>query len=48
MTTNPFFTFYDYWTIKESVIKAEGRGLSIPLKNIFVKFMGNERHKQEF
>jgi len=26
--------FYDYWTIKESVIKADGRGLNIPLETI--------------
>lgn len=29
-------TFYDYWTIKESVVKAMGRGLSIPLEDIEV------------
>ena len=27
-------TFYEYWTKKESVIKADGRGLQIPLPSI--------------
>ncbi len=29
-------TFYEYWTKKESVVKADGRGLSISLKNISI------------
>lgn len=29
-------SFFKYWTIKESVIKAEGKGLSIPLLNLHV------------
>lgn len=29
-------TFFDYWTIKESVIKADSRGMSIPLKDIHI------------
>lgn len=32
--------FFDYWTIKESVMKADGRGLLIPLKDIHTQ--GNQ------
>ena len=30
----PFDRFFEYWCMKESVIKADGRGLSIPLTDI--------------
>ena len=33
----PFKTFFTYWAIKESVIKADRRGLSIPLTDIQVQ-----------
>lgn len=33
-------SFFSYWTIKESVIKADSRGLSIPLDSIHI--YGNE------
>ena len=32
--SNEYKIFYRYWTIKESVLKADGRGLSIPLLEI--------------
>ena len=32
----PFKTFFTFWTIKESIIKADSRGLSIPLKEIYI------------
>lgn len=35
-SANPHKTFFKYWTIKESVIKADSRGLSIPLLDIYV------------
>ncbi len=34
---SPMRAFFKYWTIKESVIKADSRGLSIPLKDLHVK-----------
>ena len=35
-STNPFRTFFDFWAIKESVIKGDSRGLSIPLQELDV------------
>lgn len=34
---NKSYEFYEYWTRKESVAKADGRGLSIPLKKIIIR-----------
>jgi 4'-phosphopantetheinyl transferase len=34
---NPVKSFFKYWTIKESLIKADSRGLEIPLLDIHVK-----------
>jgi 4'-phosphopantetheinyl transferase len=31
---NMYETFYDIWTIKESTLKADGRGLSVPLEQV--------------
>jgi 4'-phosphopantetheinyl transferase len=33
----PFNTFFSFWAIKESVIKADSRGMSIPLTSIHVQ-----------
>lgn len=45
--------FYDYWTIKESVIKADGRGVTIPLETLSWKenvcvYDGNEWNIHSF
>ena len=32
--TYPLYMFYHYWTAKESVIKADGRGLTLPLNSL--------------
>ena len=50
---DPFDTFFKYWTMKECVIKADGRGLSIPLTDITfdnhkVSYDGNLWHLQPF
>lgn len=34
---NKYFWFYYYWTAKEAVIKADGRGLSIPFIDFRIK-----------
>lgn len=37
LSQDSYKKFYDYWTIKESVMKADGRGLYIPLQDIFIQ-----------
>lgn len=32
-----YFSFYSYWTAKEAVIKANGKGFSMPLEGITIK-----------
>lgn len=35
-STNKYYDFYNYWTQKESIVKADGRGLLLPLEEIVV------------
>jgi 4'-phosphopantetheinyl transferase len=34
---HPLYTFYHFWTAKESIIKADGRGLHLPLAGISIQ-----------
>jgi 4'-phosphopantetheinyl transferase len=33
---DPLQTFYDYWTQKEAIVKLDGKGLHVPLKDIYI------------
>ncbi|TDS13866.1 4'-phosphopantetheinyl transferase family protein [Sphingobacterium paludis] len=35
-SADPVQTFFHIWTAKESILKADGRGLNAPLRNIFI------------
>jgi 4'-phosphopantetheinyl transferase len=37
-SNNPNYWFYYYWTGKEAIAKADGGGLSLPLKKISIKY----------
>ena len=36
-SADPTRTFFDYWAAKESVIKADGRGMSAPVRDICIE-----------
>ncbi|WP_408606385.1 4'-phosphopantetheinyl transferase superfamily protein [Anaerocolumna jejuensis] len=41
--------FYDFWTLKESYVKAVGKGLSIPIRCILgIKFIQGVIHFTPF
>lgn len=37
VSNNPHQSFYDIWTLKEAVCKADGRGLNLPLTDIQIR-----------
>ncbi|QHT69347.1 4'-phosphopantetheinyl transferase superfamily protein [Rhodocytophaga rosea] len=45
--SNPLQQFFKFWTIKESVIKAEGKGLSIPMDQVTISPEGAVSYKEK-
>ena len=44
-SNNPLKSFFTFWAIKESIIKADGRGLSVPLNEILIS--QNKAHYEQ-
>lgn len=40
-SSNNMATFYEFWTMKEAIIKADGKGLSIPLNSLNLSGINN-------
>jgi len=47
-SANPFKEFFSFWTRKESILKADGRGLSILLNEVIISEMFGEVEGQKW